>query len=213
MTEPGIIRLIIVDDHQHIHDLIAALTRDAADMRVVGEFYRGDEAVDNCARLKPDLVLMDVMMPGLNGMDTTRALIAQNPGLRVLGLSSFREYEYIKAMLDNGAAGYLVKDALADDLLSTIRAIHQGSVVFSREVAQTLLSPPTGSTVPQYGLTDREIEVLQLIAKGLTNVEIATALAITPPTVRFHTNNILYKLRVKTRSEALVLAAKHGLVK
>jgi DNA-binding NarL/FixJ family response regulator len=146
-------------------------------------------------------------------MDTTRALIAQNPGLRVLGLSSFREYEYIKAMLDNGAAGYLVKDALADDLLSTIRAIHQGSVVFSREVAQTLLSPPTGSTVPQYGLTDREIEVLQLIAKGLTNVEIATALAITPPTVRFHTNNILYKLRVKTRSEALVLAAKHGLVK
>ncbi|MBI5959233.1 MAG: response regulator transcription factor [Chloroflexi bacterium] len=213
MADSDIIRIILVDDHQYIHDAVLVLLRGVPDMRLVGQFYRGQDAITQCAPLKPDLALMDVVMPGMNGIETTRALLAEYPAVRVLGLSSFREYERIKEMLDSGAAGYLAKDTMAEDLLSTIRAVMRGMIVFSREVAQTLLSPPSETPAVNFGLTEREIEVLQLTAKGLTNAEIATAMRISQPTVRFHTNNVLLKLKVETRSEALVLAAKHDLVK
>jgi NarL family two-component system response regulator LiaR len=153
---------------------------------------------------------MDVVMPGMNGAETTRMLLEKFPHLRVLALSSYSEYEHIKEMLDSGAIGYLVKDALAEDLISTIHATHAGNMVLSPKIARTILSPPTTSS--DFELTERERQVLTLMAQGLTNGQIALLLSISQPTVRFHINNILLKFKVETRSEALVAAAKSHLI-
>jgi NarL family two-component system response regulator LiaR len=203
------IRVILIDDHQDIHDAVTALLRATDDILLVGQSYHGDDALELCRVTRPDLVLMDVVMPGLGGAEATRHLLAHYPSLKVLVLSSFREYEIIKAMLDAGASGYVVKDAIAEELLDTIRAAHSGSAVFSSEVAQTLLSPPEAT---DFGLTDREIAVLGLMAEGLNNSQIADRLEISVHTVRFHLKNILAKLGVDNRSAALVLAAKANLI-
>jgi NarL family two-component system response regulator LiaR len=205
-------RIIVVDDHQNIHDAITQLLKSASDIQLVGQAYRGEDAMRLCRMSRPDLVLMDVVMPGMSGVETTRALLKQQPGLKILVLSSFREYEYIKAMLDSGAIGYLVKDAIAQDLINTIRNTIHGNTVFSPDIARMVLDPPSDALTQDFGLTDRERQVLEHMANGLTNGQIAVALGISQPTVRFHANNILLKLNVETRSEALVLAAKNGLV-
>jgi NarL family two-component system response regulator LiaR len=203
------IRVILIDDNQDIHDAVAALLRTTDDILLVGQSYSGDDALELCRVTRPDLALMDVVMPGLSGAEATRQLLAYCPSLKVLVLSSFREYEIIKAMLDAGASGYVVKDAIAEELLDTIRAAHSGSAVFSAEVAQTLLAPPKTT---DFGLTDREMAVLGLMAEGLNNGQIADRLEISVHTVRFHLKNILAKLGVDSRSAALVLAAKSNLI-
>jgi NarL family two-component system response regulator LiaR len=210
MDEVTPIRVVLVDDHQHIHDAVISLLKTVDDIRLVGQAYQGDDALQICQLATPDLVLMDVVMPGLNGSQATRALLKQNPAVRVLALSSYSEYEHIKDMLDSGATGYLVKNAIAEDLINTIRATHRGNTVLSPEVTRTLFAPPSDHP-PDFELTDRELQVLKLMAQGQTNGQIALALGITQPTVRFHINNILLKLKVDTRSEALVIAGKHHL--
>ncbi|MBN2303983.1 MAG: response regulator transcription factor [Anaerolineae bacterium] len=213
MSEDSPIRVILVDDHQNIHDAVTALLKTVDDITLVGEAFRGEDAIQMCRNIKPDVVLMDVLMPGMNGVETTQAILANCSNLRVLALSSFHEYDVIRQMLDSGAIGYLVKDALAADLIDTIRATHRGNTVLSPEVADALLSPlPAAESSGNFGLTDREQQVLQLMANGLTNARIAETLCITAPTVRFHLTNILAKFGVETRSQALVLAAKHRLV-
>lgn len=209
---PDPIRVLLVDDDTSIQQSIAALIRLTPDMELVGQAYNSDQAIQCCQSLTPDIVLMDVVMPGLNGVETTKQLCQLQPDLKVLALSSHTEYEYIKDMLDSGAIGYLVKSAIATDLMDTIRATVGGNTVFSPEVAQTILSPPAVTSSDDFGLTDREKQVLELIAAGHTNSRIATELNISPATVRFHFNNILIKFEVETRSEVLVLAAKNGLV-
>ncbi len=205
------IRVVLVDDHQHIHDIVISLLKSVDDIRLVGQAYQGDDALQICQMATPDLVLMDVVMPGASGSQTTRALLEKHPALRVLALSSYSEYEHIKEMLDSGATGYLVKNAIAEDLINTIRATHRGNTVLSPEVTRTLFAPPSDQP-PDFELTDRELQVLKLMAQGQTNGQIALALGITQPTVRFHLTNILLKLKVETRSEALVIAGKHRLV-
>ncbi len=211
MEEKTPIRVVLVDDHQHIHDVVIRLLKSVDDIHLVGQAYRGDDAVQMCALVKPDIVLMDVVMPGFDGAETARILLERCPGLRILALSSFSEYEYIKEMLDSGAKGYLVKSAIAEDLINTIRATYTGNTVFSPEIARTILSPPPAKE-SDFDLTSREREVLALMAQGQTNAQIALALNISQPTVRFHFNNILLKFKVDTRSEVLVMAAKYRLV-
>ncbi len=154
---------------------------------------------------------MDVVMPGLSGAGATRAVLEAFPSIKVLVLSSFREYDNIKEMLDSGAVGYLVKDAIIEDLISAIHATHTGHTVLSQEAAKALLTPANAS-LPDYGLTDREVEVLRQMAEGNTDAQIAQALDISPSTIRFHQNNILHKMDVSTRSQALVTAARLGLI-
>lgn len=211
MNESHAIRVMLVDDQQAMHDIVAALIGTVDDIQLVGQVHHGADALTACAMLRPDLVLMDVVMPSMSGPEITAALLTRCPDIKVLAISSYHEYEHIKAMLDAGAIGYLVKDALAADLLDTIRATHRGNTVLSPEVVQSVLAPPPESA-PDFGLTERELQVLRLMAQGLTNAQVADDLAISAPTVRFHLGNILAKFNVETRSEALVLAAKSGLL-
>lgn len=206
------IRIALVDDNQAIHDVVSRLLKNTDDMSLVGQSFRGDEAVQLCSLTTPDIVLMDVVMPGMGGPEATALVIARFPNTKVLALSSFREYEYILDMLTNGATGYLVKDVLADDLVSTIHATVQGNTVLSPDAAQAILSPPPSSLAQSFSLTKREQEVLELMARGLNNSQIAHELDISVPTVRFHLTNIIEKMDVQTRSEVLVLAAKHNLI-
>jgi len=205
-------RVLLVDDQHIFHDAIAAILSAVSDIRLVGHAYSGEEAVEQARQLLPHLVLMDVMMPGMGGAAATEMILNENPMVRVLAISSFRDYEDIRAILDKGAIGYLVKDALTEDLVNTIRNTRQGNTVLSPDVARVIFARTTSDASTDYGLTDRERQVLELLASGQTNAEIALALRISQPTVRFHFNNLLAKFRVETRSEALVVAAKNGLV-
>lgn len=206
------IRVALVDDDPNVHEAVQAILRIADDITLVGQVYRGEEAITLCKTKQPDILLMDVVMQGITGAEATRAVVADFPTIRVLGLSSYQDYIYIKDLLDSGAVGYLVKHAIAEDLLDTIRATAQGQSVLSLDVTRTLLSPPKTDEAVTYGLTEREIEVLTHMALGKNNKEIAHNLQVSERTVRFHLGNILRKMAVETRSEALVLAAKGGIV-
>jgi NarL family two-component system response regulator LiaR len=148
-------------------------------------------------------------MSGMDGVTATRIIHEQFPTIRILVISSFQDHESVHEMLRNGASGYVTKGALASDLISAIRATHDGQAVFSPGVAAQLLNPVPAQ---QFNLTDRELEVLGLMAEGLNNGQIAQALTISRSTVKFHVSNIVHKMGVETRTEALVLAAKNNLV-
>lgn len=212
MTQPQLIRVLLIDDHRQLHDIVAALLKNVPDITLVGQGANGNDALTLCRELVPDVVLMDVIMPGMNGIEATRLIHEQFPLIKVLVLSSYQDHESVYSMLRNGAVGYLIKDSLSQDLIHTIRTTHQGQAVFSPEVAARLINPPSAALVQRFRLTDRELEVLVLMAEGLTVNQMAQKLTISQSTVKFHTTNILDKLGVQTRSEALIFAAKHNLV-
>jgi NarL family two-component system response regulator LiaR len=211
MTLPKIIRVLLVDDHLLFHDAVMTALSGADDIALVGRSTDGAEALDLCERLKPDLILMDVLMPKMSGIEVARRIYETDPDVKILALSSFQEYEIIREMLENGAVGYVLKGSLADDLVATIRAAYTGKRVFSDEIVQTLLEP-FGAEAVDFGLTRRELEVLRLLSAGLSNGQIAVRLVISASTVKFHLVNIIAKMHVRTRSEAIVLAAKHHLL-
>jgi len=210
MTEEKPIRVLLVDDHRQTHRIIQAILEGIADIRLVGQAANGQEGIVLCEQYHPDIVLMDVMMPVMDGIEATKTLHESLPEIKVLVLSSFQDHESVYAMLQNGAVGYLTKSSLAQDLAETIRTTFQGKMVFSSEVGAHLMSPP--QPVVDFKLTDRELEVLVLLAEGLTNQQSAQRLSISVSTLKFHMNNIYEKLGVQTRSEALVLAAKNNLI-
>lgn len=203
------IRIILIDDAQDIHDAVTILLKTVQDIVLVGEAFRGEDVIQLCEIASPDLVLMDMVMPGIDGAETTRALVERYPNIKILAMSSYREYALIRAMLDCGAAGYVLKDAISDELVDIIRAVMQGRIVLSAEIGQIVLFP-RGQR--DFGLTERELCVLKLIAEGHYDPEIAKILGVTKATVRFHVKNILHKMNVKTRFQAMVLAGKHNLV-
>ena len=180
------------------------------DIKLVGQGANGQEGIALCEQYQPDIALMDVVMPVLDGIDATKVLHERLPTIKVLVLSSFQDHESVYAMLRNGAVGYLTKGSLAEDLAETIRATFQGKMVFSSEIGAHLISPPQPSV--NFHLTDRELEVLVLLAEGFTNQQSAQKLSISQSTLKFHMVNIFEKLGVQTRSEALVLAAKNNLI-
>jgi len=206
------IRTLLIDDHRHVHQVVETLLHSVADICLVGQGSNGNEAVRLCEQLKPDLILMDVVMPRLDGVQATKFISEKFPHVKILVLSSFQDHESVHAMLRNGAVGYLTKGELTNQLVSTIRTAHQGNVVLSPEIAQQLLKQPEVEKAQRFHLTDRELEVLVLMASGQTMKEIGHNLVISSATVKFHISNIQSKLGAQSRSEALIVAAKNNLV-
>lgn len=204
------IRVVLIDDHSQIHRIVQTILGAAPDIKLVGQGANGQEGVTLCEQYQPDIALMDVVMPIMDGIEATKVLHEHLPDIKVLVLSSFHDHESVYAMLRNGAVGYLTKSSLAEDLADTIRTTYQDKMVFSREVGARFFSTP--QPVVDFHLTDRELEVLVLLAEGLTNQQSALKLSISQSTLKFHMNNIYRKLGVQTRSEALVLAAKNNLI-
>jgi DNA-binding NarL/FixJ family response regulator len=211
------IRVLIVDDHRIVLDGLAALLDSVDGVDVVGEAHRGEEAVVLAATLQPDVVLMDVEMPGIGGVEATRRISAAHPGIAVVMLTMYGEDEFVFAALRAGAHGYLLKGAQQEDVVRTIAAVARGDAVFGPDVARRVLrtfadpqlAPPATGPFPQ--LTDRERDVLALLANGWPNSRIAWRLALTPKTVANHVSNILAKLHAPDRAAAMLSARRAGL--
>jgi DNA-binding NarL/FixJ family response regulator len=215
MAAEGPVRVVLVDDHPVVRDGLKALLDSVDDMAVVGEAASGEEAIDVVHETSPDVVIMDIEMPGIGGIEATKRLVATNPGSVVLVLTMYGQDEFVFAALRAGARGYLVKGAQQEDVLRTIRAVGRGDAVFGQDVADRLLhsfsTTPAEHRAPFPELTDREREVIALLADGMSNGLIARRLGLTPKTVANHVSNILTKLQAVDRAEVVVRARRAGL--
>lgn len=210
MSEP--IRVMIVDDHIVVRSGLAAFLEAFDDLVDAGQAGDGESAVRLCDKLRPDVVLMDLVMPGMGGVEATREILARCPAVRVVVLTSFRDQEHVQSALQAGAIGYLLKNVNAEELAQAIRAAHAGRPTLAAEATQALIHaarrpPPLG-----HDLTPREREVLALIVAGLNNPEIAERLVVSRSTVKFHVSSILGKLGAAGRAEAAALAVRDGIV-
>ena len=213
MAEAGPIRVIIVDDHAMLRKGLRFFLTSFDDLELVGEATSGKEAVDLCGQLKPDVVLMDMVMADMDGAAATQIIRKQNPSVRVLALTSFQERDLVERALQAGAIGYLLKNVSAQDLAEAIREAHAGRSTLAPEATTALVQATRQkATQPDYGLTDREEEVLALLVEGLSNAEIAERLVISLATVKYHMRSILSKLGVTNRTEAVALAWQQNLV-
>jgi two-component system, NarL family, response regulator LiaR len=211
-VETAIIRVVIVDDQFKVHQAITASLELLDDIRVVGQGSSGHDAVMLCQQVTPDIVLMDVHMPEMDGIEATAIISEKYPQIKVLALSSFQDEAQVRAMMDAGAVGYILKSSSIDDLASTLRATHSGKTLFSPEITQVLLRAPSMKPSGDYNLTPRELEVLKLMIEGLNNTEIAAALVVSLATAKFHVSSILSKLQVSSRVEAVAFAVQNHLV-
>ncbi len=210
------VRTLIADDHPHFRDGLRALLLSTTDVEVVGEARDGEEAIRLAARLQPDVILMDLNMPGTGGIEATRRILHTSPHISVLVVSMYEDDDSVFAALKAGARGYLLKGALKAEILRAIRAVTSGEAIFGPAIARRLMqyfSTPH-QDVPREAfpeLTDREREILELIARHETNPEIARCLHLSQKTVRNHVSNIFTKLQVADRAQAIVRARKAGL--
>lgn len=204
------IEVVLIDDHLQIHTIVSTLLSPTPDIKLVGQGANGEEAIQLCEQCQPDVVLMDVIMPVMDGVEATKQILQRFPEIKVLVLSSYKDHESVYTMLRNGAVGYLTKTNLSKDLVETIRTTFAGKMVFSRDIVDQLVAP--SQPMADFHLTDRELEVLVLMAAGLNMPKMGAQLVISPATVKFHVENICQKLGVGTRSEALVIAAKNNLI-
>ncbi|MCM2429215.1 response regulator [Streptomyces sp. RKAG337] len=216
MAEPAgqaRIRVLLVDDHQVVRRGLRTFLEIQGDIDVVGEAGDGDEGVARAEELRPDVILMDIKMPGADGISALRKLRELGNPARVLIVTSFTEQRTIVPALRAGAAGYVYKDVDPEALAGAIRSVHAGHVLLQPEVADALLSQefPTGGQGRGNALTEREREVLTLIADGRSNREIARALVLSEKTVKTHVSNILMKLDVSDRTQAALWAVRHGI--
>jgi len=212
MGESNPIRVIIVDDHAVVRSGLSAFLLAFDDLEQVGEAASGEQAVDLCAQVQPDVVLMDMLMPGMGGVEATRAIREQHPNTQVVVLSSFGEKEKVQAALKAGAIGYLLKDASAEDLVAAIKGAAAGQPSLAPEAARALIQATTEPPALGHDLTERELEVLALMVQGLNNPDIAERLMVSQSTIKFHVSSILSKLGVAGRTEAVALAVQHHLV-
>ncbi|GAA1719215.1 response regulator [Streptomyces yatensis] len=212
MADPGRIRVLLVDDHQVVRRGLRTFLQVQDDIEVVGEASDGEEGVARAEELRPDVVLMDVKMPGLDGIEALRTLRDLDNAARVLIVTSFTEKRTVVPALRAGAAGYVYKDVDPEALARAIRSVHSGHVLLQPEVALALLSQEEGGGQGRGGsLTEREREVLALIADGRSNREIARALVLSEKTVKTHVSNILMKLDLADRTQAALWAVRHGI--
>ena len=206
-TQP--IRVVLVDDHAVIRAGLEQLLAGTDDIEVVGTAANGAEALDVVRRIRPDVVLMDLQMPKVDGVAATRAIMSEQLGVDVLVLTSFSDSERIVAALDAGAVGYLLKDADPDDVLQGIRAVSRGESPLHPKAARALLGVRAGS--PQVQLTSRETEVLTLVREGLANKQIARRLDISERTVKAHLTSAFARIGVADRTQAALWAERNGL--
>jgi DNA-binding NarL/FixJ family response regulator len=232
---------LIVDDHAVVRQGLRTFIDLQDDMQVVGEGENGLQAVELAGRLQPDVILLDLVMPQMDGVEATRKILERSPHSRVLILTSFGEDDKVFPAIRGGAQGYLLKDIHPSDLVQAVREAHQGKVQLHPDIARKLMSavaaaPPAGAPQPAGApplagasspgstpgapppkaapsdLTERELEVLRLIARGMNNAEIAAQMVISEKTVKTHVSNVLGKLGVADRTQAAIWALKHGIV-
>jgi two-component system, NarL family, response regulator LiaR len=209
-----LIRILIADDHYVVRQGLATLLVPRNGMEVVGAAATGAEAVELARTLQPDVILMDLIMPQMDGTEAIICIKQDDPAARILVLTSFGERDQVAAAVRAGALGYLLKDSSPDDLLYAIRSVYRGNLFIPRELAKELMQVPAPSLVPagSEAYTERELEVLRLLAQGRTNREIGEALFISPTTVRAHVSNILLKLNVANRTQAAMVARERQLL-
>jgi DNA-binding NarL/FixJ family response regulator len=206
------IRILLADDHALMREGIRKILEEADDLEVVGEAGDGQEAVRLTRQLRPDVVLMDIAMPEMNGVEATREIKEVLPRTAILALSAYDEDAYVFALLEAGAAGYLLKGALSRQLVAAIQSVHQGESVLAPSVTRKLFAHTSNHNQNErpHTLSERELEVLRLAGRGLSTRAIALALDISPRTVQFHLTQIFTKLNVGSRTEAVVSALRHG---
>ncbi len=205
------IRVMIVDDHAVVRSGLSAFLSVTPDFELVGEAEGGDEAVVRCGLLQPDVVLMDLMMPGTNGVMATQQIREKYPDIQVIALTSFQEDTLVHDALQAGAIGYMMKNVSVRELAAAIRSAHAGKMILSPEAAEALVHSQTRAK-EQDELTDREHEVLRLMVDGMNNNEIAEQLVVSLSTVKYHISNILAKLCVDNRVAAVTTAIQKKLV-
>jgi NarL family two-component system response regulator LiaR len=213
MTELIPIRVMLVDDHTVVRRGLRAVLSVSDDMCLVGEAGDGEEAIQLCEQLQPDLILMDLLMPKMDGIAATKAIHERWPKVRIIALTSFKEREYVEGVLKVGATSYLLKNLSADELVSAIRRSMTGQSSLSPEAAQVLIQKEIEPAQLGSDLSDRERDILALMAKGESNGAIAVHIFLSKSTVKFHVSNILSKLGVSSRTEAVFIAMKHHMVK
>jgi NarL family two-component system response regulator LiaR len=212
MNGPDAIRVMIVDDHDMVRRGLSAFLMAMNDLQLVGEARNGREALAICDSARPDVILMDLVMPEMSGAEAAREIRARCPEVQIIALTSFEDKELVQDALRAGAISYLLKNVSADDLAEAIRAAHAGRPTLAPEAAQALIQTATEGLSPGNELTPREREVLALMVEGLTNPEIAERLVVSRSTAKAHVSNILSKLGASNRAEAVSLALQRRLV-
>ena len=206
------IRVLIVDDHPMVRRGLATFLKVYDDLELAGEAAGGQEAIQLCSQVRPDVVLMDMVMPDMDGATATRIIRKQSSSIQVVALTSFKDEVMVQSALQAGAIGYLLKDVSADELAQAIRAASAGRSTLSPEVAEVIVHAAGQPPKPGLDLTERERTVLALMVEGLNNTKIAERLGVSPSTIKSHVSNILTKLGVSSRTEAVTLALRNKLV-
>ncbi len=212
MSDDYSIRVIVVDDHPMVRKGLAAYLKNSPDLNMVGEASNGEDAIELYQQLHPDIILMDLVMPKMDGVETTREILRLDSQAKVIALTSFQDEELIQSVFQAGAAGYILKNVTGDDLVEGIRSVHAGGTTLAPEAAQVLIRSKFKPPALGHDLTPREREVLVLMSEGLTNPEIARRLTVSRTTARAHVSHILSKLHVSNRAEAVAVAVRNGLV-
>ena len=212
MFEEKTIRVLVVDDHTMVRTGLAAFLEVNSQFELVGEAGNGIEALALVERLHPDVVLMDLVMPEMDGLTATREIRQRWPGVQVIALTSFQEKEMVRNALQAGAISYLLKNVSMEDLAQAIRSAHTGQATLAQEAVNALVKNAGEKQLPDYNLTRREFEVLELLVEGLNNPEISSRLFISIGTTRTHVSNIFNKLGVSNRAEAIALAFRQKLI-
>ena len=206
------IRVMLVDDHSMVRKGLALFLKAYDDLELVGEAENGTAAIQLCGEILPDVVLMDMVMPDMDGVAATRKISQKFPQIQVIALTSYKEGDIVRNVLEAGAIGYLLKDVSASELARAIRAAHAGRATLSPDAAQALVQTTNQPPPLDIKLTERELEVLVLMVEGLNNTQIAGRLGVRPSTIKSHVSNILSKFGVESRTEAVTLAFRHNLV-
>jgi two-component system, NarL family, response regulator LiaR len=206
------IRILIADDHPMVRHGINVLLGVQDDLEVIGEAENGLEAIDMCGKLRPDIVLMDLIMPEVNGIEATRKILENWPEIKVVTLTSFIDKKLIEDSLKAGAIGYVSKNISGENLLTTIRDAYKGKSTLSSEASDFLISNLKTSKVTEYKLTSQENKIMACLVEGLSNKMITKKLVLSLSTVKFHVSNILIKLGASSRAEAVSIAMKNNLV-
>jgi NarL family two-component system response regulator LiaR len=212
MADSKPIKVLVVDDHPVVRNGLKTMLLVFDDLELIGEAGTGEAALASCHENTPDVILMDILMPGMDGIQATRAIVEQFPQVKVVILTSFPEDELVQKSLEAGAIGYILKDASVDALADAIRSANSGKATLAPEATAALVRAKTGPLKPGSNLTQRELAVLALIVEGMSNEEIAERLVISPATARHHVSACIQKLDAANRTQAASLAVKYNLI-